>query len=137
MGFEILSFIQNAIQKVLSLGLLPENAPEINMEGFTYNPIEKTFYITLSSHKSSITISKVKSIDYKPSRRSIKINRKIFQDDSIDIEIPYSMPLETINSMHIKLYFQDVQNRRYVAKISISPRYNSWQILQVRRAFCK
>ena len=137
MEFDLLNFTKNAIERLLSFGQLPENVPEINMEGYSCNPTEDFLDISISSNKLSIVISKIKSVDYKPLRKPIKINRKISENNTIDIRIPYPRLLKTINSISIKVYFQDIQNRRYVAKILISPRCNSWQILQVRRAFCK
>ena len=137
MEFDLLNFTKNAVERLLSFGQLPENVPEINMEGYSYNTVEAFLDISISSNKSSILISKIISVDYAPLRKPIKINKKILENNIIDIRIPYSKSLETINSICIKVYFQDIQNRRYVAKILISLRCNSWLILQVRRAFCK
>ena len=58
MEFDLLNFTKNAVERLLSFGQLPENVPEINMEGYSYNTVEAFLDISISSNKSSILISK-------------------------------------------------------------------------------
>lgn len=133
----LIEVAQNALSKILSFGQLPDNVPELVISGYMYEPDTKEFVLTVSVCRYSAVISKIKSKDYDPLKQSLRVNRRILSGNMEDILLSTSNYFEFVDKFHLDVYFQDIQNRRYVAELLISPKDNSFDLLRVRRAFCK
>lgn len=132
---DILNFIINAIKKIVSFGLLPENVPDIGILCMVVDPVTKEFTIEVVSKKHPAIITKISSKDYLPLTHSRKLHLRASEEDSAKITLPMSD--NSIKKFTIKMYFHDIQNRRYSVEIHISPSSPGYQLSDIKRAFCK
>lgn len=135
--FKMIEIAKNALSKILSFGQLPDNVPELVISGYMYEPYTKEFVLTVAVRSHSIVISKIKSRDYEPLKQSLRVNKRILSGNMEDILLSTSNYFEFVDKFHLDIYFQDIQNRRYVAELLISPKDNTFDLLGVRRTFGK
>ena len=135
--FKMIEIAKNALSKILSFGQLPDNVPELVISGYMYEPDTKEFVLTVAVRSHSVVISKIKSWDYEPLKQSLRVNKRILSGIMEDILLSTSNHFEFVEKFHLDVYFQDIQNRRYIAELLISPKDNTFDLLGVRRTFGK
>lgn len=132
--FDVLSFMRNALQKILSFGVLPDNIPDIYVSGLMINPQSKEMHVIIETKNHPVVLTRVRSKDCPSSILQKKLNKRIEEDDDYALLVLINSELEKKGSLQILVYFHDIQNRKYLAKISASLD-NSFQVVAIKRSF--
>lgn len=135
--FECLEFLKNVTEKLLSFGMLPDNAPEIELRGYMYDKEKQRLVLTITTRNHSAIFSKVVSKNYELLKVPLRIDQKVSIGDDADILLPVKSDFEKNKEIDFELYYQDMQNRMYVANMRINPQEMLFSLLKTRRAFRK
>lgn len=132
--FDILNFLGNALQKILSFGVLPDNMPDICVSGLMINPQSKEVYVNIETKNHPLVLMRVRSKDCPSAILQKRLNKRIEKDDYYALPVLINEEFEKRGSLQILIYFHDIQNRKYQAKMSVSLNDN-FQIVSVKRSF--
>ncbi|MBQ7812172.1 MAG: hypothetical protein IJ394_06420 [Bacteroidales bacterium] len=136
--FEILGCISNFVQKIVSFGILPDNAPDLRVSYMRKDPIEEEIVVAIEIHNSPVVVTRVKSnvLSILPEHRNI--NCRLDEGDEYMIRINGwpSEPIE-IEVIHIQVYYRDLQNRRYVSELKVSKCKDIGKVISTKRTFKK
>ena len=136
--FEIFGYIFNAVQKVVSVGILPDNAPDLQVSYMRKDPIMEEIVVAIEVHNSPVVVTRIKSKVHSilPERRNI--NCRLDEGDEYLIRINRwpSEPNE-IEFIHIQVYYRDLQNRRYVSELEVSKCKDIGKVISTKRTFKK
>lgn len=134
---ECFDFLLNVAGKLLSFGQLPDNMPEIEFRGYMHDITNQRLVLTFSAHNHSAILSKIESKNYGLLKEPLVIDQKVSKGENIDVVLPFSTSFEELEEIDVRLYFQDMQNRRYLAEMRIYPQKNGCSQLKIRRSFAK
>lgn len=136
--FEIFGYIFNAVPKVVSVGILPDNAPDLQVSYMRKDPIMEEIVVAIEVHNSPVVVTRIKSkvLSILPERRNI--NYRLDEGDEYLIRINRwpSEPNE-IEFIHIQVYYRDLQNRRYVSELEVSKCKDIGKVISTKRTFKK
>jgi hypothetical protein len=132
--FDILTFLGNALQKILSFGVLPDNMPDICVSNLMINPQSKEMLVNIETQNYPAVLTRVCSKDCPSSILQKQLNRRIEKDDDYALPVLINEEFEKKGSLLILVYFHDIQNRKYLAKISVSLN-NTFRVDSVKRSF--
>lgn len=132
--FSVLTFLGNALQKILSFGVLPDNMPDICVSGLMVDPQSKEMYVNIETKNHPLVLTRVRSKDCPSVILQKQLNKRIEKDDNYDLPVLINTEFEKMGLLHILIYFHDIQNRKYQAKISVSLN-NAFQVVSVKRSF--
>ena len=132
--FDVLTFLGNALQKILSFGVLPDNMPDICVSGLMINPQSKEVYVNIETKNHPLVLTRVCSKDCPSAILQKRLNKRIEKDDDYALPVLINAEFEKRGSLQILIYFHDIQNRKYQAKISVSLN-DTFQIVSVKRSF--
>lgn len=132
--FDILTFLGNALQKILSFGVLPDNMPDICVSNLMINPQSKEMLVNIETQNYPAVLTRVCSKDCPSAILQNQLNRRIEKDDDYALPVLINEEFEKKGSLLILVYFHDIQNRKYLAKISVSLN-NTFRVDSVKRSF--
>lgn len=132
--FDVLNFLGNALQKILSFGVLPDNMPDICVSSLMINPQSKEMYVNIETKNHPLVLTRVRSKDCPSAILQKQLNKRIEKDDDYALPVLINAEFEKMGSLQILVYFHDIQKRKYIAKISASLN-NSYQVISVKRSF--
>ena len=79
-------------------------------------------------------LTRVRSKDCPSAILQKRLNKRIEKDDYYALPVLINAEFEKRGSLQILIYFHDIQNRKYQAKISVSLN-DTFQIVSVKRSF--
>ena len=75
--FDVLTFLGNALQKILSFGVLPDNMPDICVSGLMVDPLSKEMYVNIETKNHPLVLTRVRSKDCPSVILQKQLNKRI------------------------------------------------------------